>query len=131
GLDETYRMTNKAWSIFGTVDFEVTDRLTLTAGAHYTRDRKKFETNVISSDIFSSIDLDAAAYTPLRQNILLALGVDPVQAAFLAANPTIVLPDESSANPLAALKDFQFLPPFLNVPNSVEPGRTKDSDLAW
>src|SRR3546814_11100736 len=51
--------------------------------------------------------------------------------SYLAANPTIVLPDGSSANPLAGLKAFQFLPPFLNVPNAVEPGKTHDKDLAW
>ena len=52
-------------------------------------------------------------------------------AAFLAANPTLILPDGSSANPLAGLKDFQFLPPFLDVPNSVEPGRVSDGDFSW
>ena len=53
------------------------------------------------------------------------------EAAFLAANPTITLPDGTSANPFNDLKAFQFLPPFLNVPNAVEDGRTNDDDLAW
>ncbi|MBN8845908.1 MAG: TonB-dependent receptor [Sphingomonadales bacterium] len=131
GLDEDYQMKNEAFSLFGTVDFEVTDRLTLTAGANYTQDRKRFATDVVSSDVFSGINLDAAAYAPLRQALLVAQGVPAPTAAFLAANPTTTLPDGRSANPLAGLKAFQFLPPFLNVPNSVEPGRTKDKDLAW
>ncbi|MGL3821829.1 TonB-dependent receptor [Sphingopyxis sp. R3-92] len=131
GLDEGYRMKNTAWSVFGTVDFEVTDRLTLSAGANYTQDRKRFSTDVVSSDTFSKVNLDAAAYTPFRQALLVGAGVDPVTAAFLAANPTATLPNGSSANPLAPLKAFQFLPDFFNLPNEFEPNRTRDNDLAW
>lgn len=131
GLDEGYKMKNEAFSIFGTVDFEVTDRLTLTLGGNYTKDRKRFSTNVVSSDVFSGVNLDAAAYTPFRQALLVGQGVDPATAAFLAANPTMTLPDGRSANPLAGLKAFQFLPPFLNVPNAVESGKTNDGDFSY
>ncbi|MBU0865239.1 MAG: TonB-dependent receptor [Alphaproteobacteria bacterium] len=131
GLDEAYRLKDEAFSIFGTVDFEVTDRLTLSLGGNYTKDRKRFSTNVISTDTFSGINLDAPQYAPFRQALLIGGGVDPATAAFLAANPTLTLPNGSSANPLAGLKPFQFLPPFLNVPNSVEDGKTNDSDFSY
>ncbi|MHA4836116.1 TonB-dependent receptor [Sphingopyxis sp. MSC1_008] len=131
GLDEDYQMKNEAFSIFGTVDFEVTDRLTLTLGGNYTKDRKRFSTNVVSSDVFSGVNLDAAAYTPFRQALLIGQGVPAPTAAFLAANPTMTLPDGRSANPLAGLKAFQFLPPFLNVPNAVESGKTNDGDFSY
>ncbi|KTE04615.1 TonB-dependent receptor [Sphingopyxis sp. H038] len=131
GLDEDYQMKNEAFSIFGTVDFEVTDRLTLTLGGNYTKDRKRFSTNVVSSDVFSGVNLDAAAYTPFRQALLIGQGVPAPTAAFLAANPTLTLPDGRSANPLAGLKAFQFLPPFLNLPNAVESGKTNDGDFSY
>ncbi|MBR2175085.1 TonB-dependent receptor [Sphingopyxis sp.] len=131
GLDEDYQMKNEAFSIFGTVDFEVTDRLTLTLGGNYTKDRKRFSTNVVSSDVFSGVNLDAAAYTPFRQALLIGQGVPAPTAAFLAANPTLTLPDGRSANPLAGLKAFQFLPPFLNIPNAVESGKTDDGDFSY
>ncbi|MGQ2935716.1 MAG: TonB-dependent receptor [Sphingopyxis sp.] len=131
GLDEDYQMKNEAFSIFGTVDFEVTDRLTLTLGGNYTKDRKRFSTNVVSSDVFSGVNLDAAAYTPFRQALLIGQGVPAPTAAFLAANPTLTLPDGRSANPLAGLKAFQFLPPFLNIPNAVESGKTNDGDFSY
>ncbi|KQZ72901.1 TonB-dependent receptor [Sphingopyxis sp. Root214] len=131
GLDEAYKMKNEAFSIFGTVDFEVTDRLTLTLGGNYTKDRKRFSTDVVSSDVFSGVNLDAAAYTPFRQALLIGQGVPAPTAAFLAANPTLTLPDGRSANPLAGLKAFQFLPPFLNVPNAVESGKTNDGDFSY
>ncbi|AMU88576.1 TonB-dependent receptor [Sphingopyxis macrogoltabida] len=151
GLDEAYRLKNTAWSIFGTVDFEVTDRLTLSAGANYTQDRKKFATNVISTDTFSGIDLNDPAFAGFRNQLLLGgalqqAGVnpnDPAAVFAFATNPATAATFQAfqafananqnnpAANPLNGLKPFQFLPPFLNLPNSVEPGKTSDNDLAW
>ncbi len=161
GLDEAYRLKDRAWSIFGTVDFELTDRLTLTAGANYTQDRKRFATNVISTDTFSGIDLDAPQYAPFRNALLFQGGLAqtiggpgvlnlgrPATAAeigaFAGANPGAfgaisagvqgfadANDNNPAANPLGGLRAFQFLPPFLNVPNAVEDGRTRDNDLAY
>ncbi|WP_411341278.1 TonB-dependent receptor [Sphingopyxis sp. J-6] len=151
GLDEAYRLKNTAWSIFGTVDFEVTDRLTLSAGANYTQDRKKFATNVISTDTFSGIDLNDPDFAGFRNQLLLGgalqqAGVnpnDPAAVFAFATNPATAATFQAfqafananqnnpAANPLNGLKPFQFLPPFLNLPNSVEPGKTSDNDLAW
>ncbi|WP_447763736.1 TonB-dependent receptor [Sphingopyxis panaciterrae] len=151
GLDEAYKLKNTAWSIFGTVDFEVTDRLTLSAGANYTHDRKKFATNVISSDTFSGINLDAPQFAPFRNQLLLGgalqqAGVnpnDPAAVLAFATNPATAATfqqlqafananqNNPAANPLGGLRDFQFLPPFLNLPNSVESNKTSDGDLAY
>ncbi|OHD10039.1 MAG: TonB-dependent receptor [Sphingopyxis sp. RIFCSPHIGHO2_12_FULL_65_19] len=151
GLDEGYEMKNEAFSIFGTVDFEVTDRLTLTVGGNYTKDRKRFSTDVVSSDVFSGINLDAAAYAPFRNQLLLGgalqqAGVNPNNPAAVAAfatNPATAPifqqfvafananQNNPAANPLNGLKAFQFLPPFLNVPNAVESGKTNDGDFSY
>lgn len=159
GLDEGYKMKNEAFSIFGTVDFEVTDRLTLTLGGNYTKDRKRFSTDVVSSDVFSGINLDAAAYAPFRNQLLfqgglasqvgtvLGLGRSATAAeigAFAGANPAAfgqisagvqafanANQNNPAANPLNGLKAFQFLPPFLNVPNAVERGKTNDGDFSY
>ena len=161
GLDEDYQMKNEAFSIFGTVDFEVTDRLTLSLGGNYTKDRKRFSTNVVSSDVFSGINLDAAAYAPFRNQLLFQGGLAqlvggaqglnlgrPATAAeiggFAGANPAVFAAlsagaqanananqNNPAANPLNGLKAFQFLPPFLNVPNAVESGKTNDGDFSY
>ena len=34
-------------------------------------------------------------------------------------------------NPLLALQPLQFIPPFLGVPNAVEPGQTEDDDWSY
>jgi len=159
GLDEAYRMKDEAFSIFGTLDFEVTDRLTLSLGGNYTKDRKNFSTNVISTDVFSGLNLNAPQYAPFRNQLLfqgglaqtigtqLGLGRSATAAeigAFAGANPAAfgaistqvqafatANQNNPAANPLNGLKAFQFLPPFLNVPNAVEDGKTNDSDFSY
>ena len=141
GLDEVFTLKDTAYSIFGTVDFEITDKLILTGGFNYTKDKKRFSGNINSTDVFSGINFNAAAYAPFRQALLVGGGVPPALASFLAVNPTTkTLPDGvtpltavgiSNANPLSGLRPLQFLPPFLNFPNSVENGRTSDSDLSY
>ncbi|WP_439567843.1 TonB-dependent receptor [Sphingopyxis sp.] len=159
GLDEAYRMKDEAFSIFGTLDFEVSDRLTLTLGGNYTKDRKNFSTNVISTDVFSGINLDAPQYAPFRNQLLfqgglasqvgtvLGLGRSATAAeigAFAGANPAAfgqisagvqafanANQNNPAANPLGGLRAFQFLPPFLNVPNAVEDAKTNDGDFSY
>ncbi|HWU04329.1 MAG TPA: TonB-dependent receptor, partial [Novosphingobium sp.] len=131
GLSEAYHMTDQSFSIFGQADFKVTRRLTLTGGLNYTRDTKHFQTNTVSSDAFSGINLDAAAYAPLRYQLLyggaLASGLSSAVAnAYATANM-----NNAAANPLGPLRALQFMPPFLNVPNAVEPGRTHDGNLSY
>jgi iron complex outermembrane recepter protein len=141
GLNEKYGLRDKAYSFFGSVDFEITDGLTLTGGLNYTNDKKRFNTDVTSTDVFSSVNLNAAAYTPFRQALLIGGGVPAPLASYLAANPTTTtLPDGvtpltavgiANANPLAGLRGFQFLPQFLNLPNAVESGRTSDDKFTY
>jgi iron complex outermembrane recepter protein len=70
GMNETYRLSDESISIFGQLDFEITDRLTLTGGINYTKDSKTFSTNAISDDVFSGIDFNAAAYAPFRNQLI-------------------------------------------------------------
>ncbi len=109
GRFEHYDYKNNAISIFGQGDFALTDDLTFTAGFNYTSDRKKVATNNTSTDVFSGLDLVLA-------------GVRAGVPATLAT---------TSANPFLGLRALQFLPPFLNLPNAVESGKTHDSDLSY
>lgn len=151
GLDEAYRLKNKAFSIFGQVDFSLTDRLTLTAGGNFTNDRKKLRTNVISTEVFSGIDLDNPLYAVFRQQLLVAGGLsqagvnptDPAAVVAFATNPATAPiyqqivgfananQNNPQANPLGALRSFQLFPPFLNVPNAIESGKTNDNDFSY
>lgn len=132
---EQFSMDNKSWSVFGTVDFEPIDGLVFTAGFNYTDDRKNFALSQQSFDELSNTNLVDAFITgatlanPAIPDVFTraqfqALPV-PVQQGLLAAatNP--------ATNPLLGLSPLQFQPPFLNLPNAVEPGRTQDDEFTY
>jgi len=128
---EQFSMDNKSWSVFGTIDFEPADGLVFTAGFNYTDDRKDFalaqqsfdelsNTNLV--DAFITRFLTGGAVTNRAQ--FQALPTANQQALIAAAtNPAV--------NPFLGLTPFQFQPPFLTIPNSVEPGRTQDDQFTY
>ena len=68
GFTNHFSLKSESISVFGQLDFEITSGLTLTLGGNYTDDSKRFVTNAVSTDTFSSIDFNAAQYAPFRQN---------------------------------------------------------------
>lgn len=93
GLDERYRFNNTAISLFGQIDFAVTDRLTLTGGLNYTHDKKRFSANVASDDAFSALDFNNPTYAPFRNQLIVAgalqqAGVNPFDSAAVQAFAT-------------------------------------------
>ena len=57
GLEVGFDQKNEALSLFGQVDFDVTDRLTATGGLSYVEDKKKITSRSVSTDEFSALDL--------------------------------------------------------------------------
>ena len=140
GFTEAYNLKDEAISFFGQVDFEVSDRLTLTGGVNYSHDSKNYTTNAVSNEAFSAVPL-ANFVTPatnlfIAQGVATALGnpggiATPLQVATMASggfgaaaqtafNTVIVPRATAGAAGLLGLRALQFLPPFLNVPNAVE-----------
>jgi iron complex outermembrane recepter protein len=111
GRFENYAYKNNAISVFGQLDFEPLDGLVFTAGGNYTNDKKDVVTNNRTTDVFSTLDFAAIGAG--------ALGIPPA----LANNPAV--------NPLLGLRPLQFIPPFLNFPNSVENGKTRDDNFSY
>lgn len=154
GFSEYFGLDSEAFSIFGQLDFEVTDRLTLTLGGNYTKDIKDYSARIDSTDSFSRVDLIAVGntaiyqqgvaqqvgqilgYAPTPQQIM-AFASDPATAATFAAISTGVQAfadandTNPAVNPLLALRQLQYLPPFLEVPNAVEDGHISDDDFAY
>jgi outer membrane receptor protein involved in Fe transport len=127
---EQFAMTNEALSVFGTVDFEPLDGLVFTAGFNYTDDKKNFALAQQAFDELGSINLvdafivQASGGTVRNRAAFQALPAANQQALLAAAtNPAV--------NPLLGLSAFQFQPPFLTIPNSVEPGRTNDDKFTY
>lgn len=64
GILDHYTMNQDSYSIFGNLDYEVTENLTLTGGLAYLYDRKRAVSNVHLSDSFSALNLQAIPQFP-------------------------------------------------------------------
>ncbi len=132
---EQYAMDNTAWSVFGTVDFEPVDGLVFTGGFNYTDDKKDFALSGQAFDELANVNLVDAFITGAtlanpalpdvftRAQFQALPGVVQQQLLAAATNPTV--------NPLLGLAPFQFQPPFLTIPNAVEPGKTRDDKFTY
>ena len=139
GLTEAYGQDNTAFSLFGTVDYHVTDRLTATLGLNYTQDNKDAFAHVISTDAFSAIDLGALApyiSQATLGGLLLQAGVNPTDpaaiGAFAGAYPDAFAQMQAvAAGATPGLQSLQFFPQYVDIPNAVEGGSTNDSDTSY
>ena len=151
GPRESFGQDNQAYSLFGTVDWHLTDRLTATIGLNYTKDEKSAFGRATNTDAFSALSLTQLGYNLVLQQLLAGQGVDLTNPAsvgpFVQNNGATyaLLQQQALAvsrnfnpntpaltrNPLAGLTALQFLPPFLAFPNAVEDGQTNDSDTTY
>ncbi|MEL6485744.1 MAG: TonB-dependent receptor [Pseudomonadota bacterium] len=139
GMTDGGRQDNTAWSIFGTVDFNITDRLTATFGISYTEDEKEASYFGDSNDSLAALNLDQIGYTATLAQLLGAQGVniqDPTSVGpFIQMNPQAyaaiqqqaLAVAQGPANPFGGLTVLQIFPQFVNFPNSVEDGMTNDN----
>ena len=132
GRLQQFDYENKAYSIFGTADLEITDGLILTGGFNYTKDKKNLASQSTITDVFSRIDLVQVGANA---------GVPAVIPTGAVGNTSTLYPRITACpntngaptvcNPFLALQPLQFLPPFLDIPNAVEDGRTNDGKLTY
>lgn len=61
GIIEAYDQDNQALSVFANTDWNLTDKFTLTLGLNYSYDRKEVAVGSVSTDVFSSLDLNTIA----------------------------------------------------------------------
>lgn len=117
---------NEAYSLFGSLDWHISDQLTATFGLNYTKDEKEANFAQPQGTVFGAIDLVQVG-TGLIAQTLIGQGVPPAialqQAGALATNPEF--------NPLLGLQALQFIPPFVDFPNVVEDGKTDDDELTY
>ncbi len=139
GVAEFTGQANTATSFFGTVDFYLSDRSTVSLGVNYTQDEKDAFVGQTNTNVFSQVDFVAVGFA----GAFGALTGLPPTPANIAANPAAaaaaqfvsVSPCTASnpvnCNSLLALQPLQVLPPAVGFPNSVETGNSDDSDTTW
>jgi len=130
---------DKTTSLFGQADWHFTDQWTLTGGLNYTKVKKNAYVNQFNTDVWSTVSMVAVGFAgifsqltglpPTPENI----AANPGAAATAAALAQTSCSPETGpyCNPALALQPLQLLPPFLDFPNSVEPGKSNDSKVTW
>lgn len=127
---EDFSMDNQAWSIFGTLDFEPIDGLVFTGGFNYTDDSKSFALSQNSFDPLAQVNfVDAGIIAGSGGTVTSRAAFQALPAATQQA--LLAGATDPALNPLLGLAAFQFQPPFLTIPNSVEPGETNDDKLTY
>lgn len=126
-------------SLFGQGDWNFAEKWTLTGGLNYTKVKKDAFVNAINTDVFSAVSMPAVGFAATFFQLT---GLPPTPAN-IAANPqaaaiagqisvTPCTPQTGPVcNPTLALQPLQFLPPFLDYPNSVENGKSNDHKTTW
>ncbi|MBT8114250.1 MAG: TonB-dependent receptor, partial [Arenicella sp.] len=124
-ITEVAELDNQAYSLFGSLDWHLSDRTTATIGLNYTKDEKEARVSQVNRDAFSSLDFVQIGGGLIFQQ-LVGAGVPPAIAAGQAAALST-----TAANPLLPLQAVQFLPPFQDYPNSVENGMSDDDEVTY
>jgi len=139
GVREYTGQKDDTLSLFGQTDWHFTDKWTLTGGLNYTKVKKDAFVNQLNTDVFSSVSMPAVGFAAIFAQLT---GLPPTHAN-IAANPQAAqialslagVPCSASTgpacNPLLGLQPLQFLPPFVDYPNSVENGKSNDSKVTW
>lgn len=159
-VTENFRQENESYSLFANVDYEVTDRLTLTVGGAYVNDRKDVSAQTVNNDAFSNLSLTGAdgtaviatgifangagmtpsfsqalgglPFTPANFQTAATGGFGPAAQGYIqAVQAGAAAAAADPAGPLAGLLPLQFQPQFLAFPNAVEPGFTDDDKITY
>ena len=118
GVNEISTQDNTTKSIFAQLDIKLTDKLSAIVGASYIEDEKSVSIYQTNTDIFSNLDFVGAGTLGL-----IGAGFTPEEAAVLATDPAF--------NPLLGLQGIQFLPQFVNFPNSAQDGESNDDNVDY
>lgn len=100
-----YEMDNKSYSIYGQVDIHLTDRLTLSGGASWIKDKKDYTLNDVNTEPFYGVDLVQVGFGGAFSTITM-LPPTPANIAALAGSPL----------PLAALAPGIVINPATGTP---------------
>ena len=118
-------LDNQAYSLFGSVDWHLSDRLTATVGLNYTKDEKDITLEQVNKDVFGGLDLVQIGGGLIFQSLVGAGVPAPIAAAQAQALAN------TAANPLLPLQALQFLPPLQSLPNAVESNSSDDDELTY
>ena len=140
GVRESAGQDDQTLSIFAQADIYLTDRLTITLGANYTDVDKNAFLRQENTDVFSGLDFEQIGFAlvftgltmlPPTPEFIAAVPAAAAAAAAISVTPCSAAAPPPFCNQLLGLQPLQFLPPYLDYPNSVEPGTSSDAKTTW
>ena len=133
GSREFQGQDNQALSLFAQLDWYLGDSATLTLGVNYTEDEKEAFVNTQNNDLFSSLDFVAIGFAQAFAQLEAMDPGNPANGPTAQAISTNPCPPAGAlpCNSLLALQAVQVLPQFVDYPNSVESGKSDDSEVTW
>lgn len=139
-----YDMDNRSYSIFGQLDFHLTDRLTLSGGVAYLYDKKEYTINDTLTDVFSNLDFVQIGFAGAFQTLTGGAAPTPAnfamfpmqfaQAQAISTTQCSPMNPPPACNQLLALTPLQFFEPPVNVPpggNAQDDGLAKDDKVTY
>jgi outer membrane receptor protein involved in Fe transport len=143
------KQDNDAYNLFGQLDFDINDQLTLTAGVAFTSTKKDVNFASTNSEVFSGIDLVGVGYNLIRSNLSTNPSLAPLRAAGILSpalintwsdlgsvadgtrvpcyQPTVPVPGvviPPICNPVLGLYALQFLSPVVPYSESSNDSKT-------
>jgi iron complex outermembrane recepter protein len=140
GVFGDYQMDNVSFSIFGQLDFKVTERLTLSGGVAYLDDKKEVVGTSLLTDALSNINLVQVGFAGAFQTITglpptpANIGANPAAAAAATAistTPCSAMNPPPACNSALAFAPLQFFDPQVNFPNASEDGVFKGDKVTY
>ena len=131
GFSHDGTLDNEALSLFGQLDFNITDSLTATVGLNYTKDEKVVTLTQTEANAFSDLNLaqiGASFFTsqtglPLTAANLAAVGQSGPLGAELAGVAGALVSEGA--------RGLQFTPRFTDLPNSIEDNTSDDDEFTY
>jgi iron complex outermembrane receptor protein len=144
GYIGNYEMDNRSYSVFGTVDIHLAERLTLSGGVSYIYDKKEYTIQDTLTDVFSQLNFVQIGFAQIFQGLTGVPAIpanlgNPIYAGAVTAASTLstvaCTPSNTPAcNPLLALRAAQFFVPPTNIPpgaNAADDGEVSDDKIAY
>jgi iron complex outermembrane receptor protein len=125
-VNTEFNQQNDAYSAFANFDYKLTDNLVATLGISYTNDEKEVIIDQVSNnDLHASFDYDT------ELTVFGVPAVDAFTGVFIGQGLPPAVAAATAAGTVGALKGLQFIPGFVNLPNSVEDNESSDSKTTW
>ena len=131
GFTHEATLENEAISVFGTLDFNINERLTASVGLNYTRDQKEVTLTQTQRNEFSDIDLDQLAAGVFQSSTGLPLSDATLSAVAQSGADGAALAGLVGALQSEAVAGLQLTRPIADLPNSVEDNTTDDDELTY